>query len=534
MARVSDNQVPQTPLSPVATRLLARARREWEGQQFEAAARSLVSVLALAPGDPKALRMLGMVARRRGDYAKAVECFRQVLVVWPDDPFLHSDLGLALISLDEIERATQHFRHACELEPESGMAWFNLGEALWQQARGEEAVTALQRALELEPAHIEARLSLARAQAGSGRMEAAIAEFREVVRRDPGNADGWYGLSVNSNDLDAADTAHLQRAFARDDLPVRAHYLLGFALAKALENRGDFANAFEVLRESNLAQRASTPIEWSAAEAHRLVDAILAAFAHATVLPADADLGREAIFITGMPRSGSTLVEHILASHPDVEGTNEIRDMPQVIDAESRRRGSAYPSWVADATARDWQRLGNEYLTRTARWRANKPRFTDKNLVNWHWLGAILAMLPAARVIVVRRDPVETCLACYRHCFTDVAGFACDLDDIADYCADFLRLARFWIGQYPTRVFDLQYEALVADPESVIRGVLEFCGLPFDPACLDFRNTSRVVTTPSAAQVRQPLRRGTARSARYGNKLDGLRRRLQDAGVSAQ
>ena len=476
--------------------------------------------------------MLGMVARSRSDYAKAVDCFRAVLPMWPDDFFLRTELGLSLLSLGEAGEATGHFRRACELAPDSESAWFNLGEALWQQARGDESVAALQRALALEPGHIQARISLARAYAGLGRTGAAVAEFREVVQRDPDSADGWYGLSLNTV-FDAADTAHLQQVCARGDLPARTHYLFGFALAKALEDQGDHARAFEVLGEANASQRASLRVQWNAAEEHRLIDAIQDAFAQPVSPSPDPTAGEEAILVTGMPRSGSTLVEQILASHPDVEGANEISDMLQLIQVESRRRGTAFPLWTSGATAQDWQRLGQEYLARTERWRAAKPRFTDKNLLGWHYVGAALAMLPAARVIIVRRDPVETCLACYRHCFTDVASFACDLDDLADYCAGFLRLARFWRERYPAHVFDLQYEALVADPEGVIRRVLDFCGLRFDPACLEPHKTSRAVLTPSASQVRQPLHRGAARSARYGNKLDRLRRRLQDAGVEA-
>jgi tetratricopeptide (TPR) repeat protein len=521
-------------LSPVAARLLARARGEWEARQFEAAERSLASVLALAPGDPKAVRMLGMVARRRSDHAKAVDCFRTVMPVWPEDFFLRTELGLSLFSLGEVGEATEHFRHACELAPDSGPSWFNLGEALWQQAYGEEAVKALQRALALEPRHIEARLSLARAYAGLGRVDAAVAEFREVVRRDPVNADAWYRLSMNAASFDTADTARLQRLFACGDLPVRAHYLLGFAFAKALEDQGDHARSFEILQMANASQRSSTQVKWDAAEEGRFVDGILDAFANPISSTTDPAAGKEAILVTGMPRSGSTLVEQILVSHPEVEGANEIKDMPHVIHAESRRRGSAFPLWAADATAQDWQRLGQEYLARTARWRTTRPRFTDKNLLGWHYVGAALAMLPQARVVIVRRDPVETCLACYRHCFTDAAGFACDLDDLADYCAGFLRLTRFWLERYPTRVFDLQYEALVANPEQVIRNVLDFCGLPFDPACLAPHKTPRAVLTPSAAQVRQPLHHGTARSSRYGEILDPLRQRLRDAGVQLE
>jgi tetratricopeptide (TPR) repeat protein len=520
-------------LSPIARRLLARARSEWEASRFDAAERSLTSALALAPHEPRALRLLGMVARSRGDYAKAVDCFRAVLAAWPDDVFLRSELGLSLLALGDSEEAAEHFRLACELAPDSESVWFNLGEALWQQACGEEAVTALRRSLAIEPRHNPARISLARAYAGLGRVDAAVAAFREAVQRDPVSADGWYGLSLNTV-FNGTDTAKLQQLFARTDLPARAHYLLGFALAKALEDQHDFKGAFEILRQANASQRASMRVQWDAAGERRFVDAIRSSFANAASSSPDPTAGKEAILITGMPRSGSTLVEQILASHPDVEGANEISDMLQLIEAESRHRRAAFPLWVADATAGDWQRLGQEYLVRTARWRATKPRFTDKNLLGWHYVGAALAMLPAARVVIVRRDPVETCLACYRHSFTDAAGFACDLDDLADYCAGFLRLTRFWLEKYPTRVFDLRYEALVADPEGVIRRMLDFCGLPFEPTCLEPHKTARAVLTPSASQVRQPLHRGSARSVRYGDKLDHLRRRLQDAGVRTE
>jgi tetratricopeptide (TPR) repeat protein len=391
----------------------------------------------------------------------------------------------------------------------------------------------LQHALEVDPAHVSARLSLARAQANLGEVGTAVAEFREVLRRDPANAEGWFGLSnLNVVHFDAADTASLQRALRREDLPHRDRELLGFSFAKALESQGDYAQAFEAFRAANASRRRR--VRWDAAGEHRRVDAIRRVFADGTPTPIDARLGNEAILIVSIPRSGSTLVEQILASHPEVEGANEIKDMKQVIDAETGRRNSAFPLWVPEATGEDWQRLGREYLARTARWRQSKPRFTDKSLVTWYLVGAALAMLPAARVVVVRRDPVETCLGCFRQCFSEASGFACDLDEMADYCSDFLHLTRFWLDRYPNQVFDLRYEALVAEPESVIRRLLDFCNLPFAPACLEFHKTARTVQSlPSAALVRQPLRGDTARSALFGDKLDRLRQRLRDAGVDA-
>jgi tetratricopeptide (TPR) repeat protein len=520
-----------SPLSPAVANLLAKARTEWRQRQFDAAERSIQQVLALAPDNADALRMHGVMAQHRGDQARAAECFRLVLPVWPDDSDLRVGLGIALHERGEIKEAMTHLRRACELDPGSASAWFNLGEALWRQARTEEAIAVLRRALELAPAHLPARLSLAKAQASLGQVDDAVAGFREILRLDPGNAEGWFGLSnLNTVRFDAADTASLHQALARSGQSPRHRELLGFTLAKALEDQGDYMRAFERFRQANASRRQR--VRWDAAGEHRRVEAIRRIFAQDMPPPLDPELGREAILIVSVPRSGSTLVEQILASHPEVEGANEIKDMSQVIDAETHRRRSAFPLWAPDASAADWQRLGREYLTRTAPWRKAKPRFTDKSLVTWYLVGAARSMLPAARVVVVRRDPVETCVACFRQCFTELSGFTCDLDEMADYCIDFLQLTRFWLERYPGRVFDLEYETLVAEPEPTIRRLLDFCDLPFDPACLEFHKTSRaVLSSPSAAQVRQPMRRDTARSARYGDKLDRLRQRLREAGV---
>lgn len=521
----------QPPLSPVASRLLARARSEWQARQFDAAAGTLASVLALAPDHPDAVRLMGMVAQRRRDHARAAECFRKVLAVHPQDDALHVGLGITLFELGQAEEALAHFRQACTLAPDSASAWFNYGEALGRHAQSQAAVAALQRALQIDPAHVSARLSLARVQASLGRIGEAVKGYREVVRHDPANAEGWFGLSnLNAVHFDAADAARMQHALARPGLAGREYELLAFGYAKALEDQGDYEHAYDVFAHANASRRRR--VRWDAAGERRRVAAILDVFAKPVPQAPDPRLGHEAILIVSIPRSGSTLVEQILASHPEVEGANEIKDLQQVIDAETARRRSAFPLWVPDASAQDWQRLGREYLARTTRWRERKPRLTDKSLVNWYSVGAALAMLPAARVVIVRRDPVETCLGCFRQCFSENSGFACDMDELADYCIDFLRLTRFWLERYPQRVLDLEYETLVAAPEATIRRLLEFCGLAFDPACLEFHRTARTVQSlPSAAQVRQPIRRDTARSARYGARLDRLRQRLRAAGV---
>lgn len=363
------------------------------------------------------------------------------------------------------------------------------------------------------------------------RSREAVGAFREVLRRDRFNAEGWFGLSnLNTVTFDVSEAECLEHALARDGLPVRDRELLAFACAKALESLGEHVRAFDLFGMANASRRQR--VAWDGAGERRRVAEIRQVFDGLEPPPLDIQRGGEVIFIVSIPRSGSTLVEQILASHSDVEGANEIKDLREVLDTETRRRDSAFPLWVPQATPADWQRMGAEYLERTARWRKSRPRFTDKSLVNWYSVGAALAMLPAARVVIVRRDPVETCLGCFRQCFSEASGFACDLDEMADYCADFLHLTRFWLAKYPDRVLDLEYETLVAEPEVAIRELLAFCDLPFDPACLAFHQTRRsVLSLPSAAQVRQPIRRDTARASRYGDRLDGLRQRLRAAGV---
>lgn len=473
---------------------------------------------------------MGLASQLCGEYSDAADCFRQALRAWPGDAALHAGLGMAEFELGQTDRAIASLRRSCGLAPSVAPGWFNLGEALKRGSYPDEASGALLRAVTLDPAHLAARLSLAQVQASLGNIEAATRGFREVLLRDAGNARAWFGLAeLGTVHLDAAETVRLEQAFARSGKGSEEHDLLGFALAKACEARGDYARAFELFTAANASQRRQQ--KWDATAERAQVERIRDVFERFTTPPAG-DRGHEAILIASIPRSGSTLVEQILASHPQVEGAGEIKALPAIIDAESRRRRDPFPSWVPMATAGDWQRLGEEYLVRTRRWRARKPRFVDKNLVTWRTVGAALAMLPDARVVVVRRDPVETCLACFRQRFSGDAAFAYDLDELADYCADFLRLTRFWRRKYPDRVFDLRYESLLAVPERVIGELLAFCGLPLDPACLEFHRTERAVfSAPSAAQVRQPLRRDTARAERYGDRLDGLRRRLRDAGL---
>ena len=239
--------------------------------------------------------------------------------------------------------------------------------------------------------------------------------------------------------------------------------VLGFALAKALEDQGRYSEAFTVLSAANSIKRRH--VQWDAHAVQRAHRRHHEAFARPPASASPPELGREVIFIVSLPRSGSTLTEQILASHPDVEGASELPDLGNVLEEESRRTGLEFPDWVPRATPEDWRRLGEAYLARTARFRRERGRFTDKALSNWRLIGAAMAMLPGARFVNCRRDPVETCLACFRKVFTNGQAFTYDLSDLAAYWRDYDRMMRFWNARYPHAVRDQVYEKLLADPE---------------------------------------------------------------------
>ena len=518
--------MPSPALSPAAHQWLSEAGKVLSRGRADLAEPLLRRVLAEAPDFAGAQLMYGTACQMRGDSGTAVRYMRKAAQQRPDDPTILTILGSALYDSGATEEAFVHLRRATELAPLQTSSWYNLGKALKLHWQLDEAAAAFQRTLGLDEKHINARITLADIFTIRGNIPAAVAEYRKVLTLQPDQVQAWHGLAnLKTESLTPTDAMQIRHFLQNKELAPDARVSLGFSLYKALEDQHDYAGAFQVLHEANALKRKL--VRWDSVAEHAHVAAIVDAFRHPLPAPLDPTLGHEAIFIASLPRSGSTLVEHILASHPLVEGANEIRDLSQVLEDESKQRGKQFPDWVTDATAEDWARLGKNYLARTSRWRTKRPCFTDKGLRNWQWIGVIRTMLPGARIINCHRDPVETCFACYRQLFSEGIHFSYSLEDLASYYNDYQFLTNYWQKQYPEQVLDLSYETLVQEPEAQIRRLLTFCQQPFDAACLLPHQTQRDVhSTASAAQVRQPIRADTARSPRYREFLQPLIQRL--------
>ena len=511
-------------LSPRVQRLVIRALRWLDRQEVEFADRALSEASASAPEHPEILRLRAVTLHLRQRHAEAVELLRRASALRPEDSATWNNLGSALGESGDLEGAHDAFRRATSSKPETAVSWFNVARASDALLKSEEAEAACARALEIDPAHVTARVLRANLLKTLGRLDDASAEFRAIIARKPDSAEAWAGLvGMKSERATEEDLERLAQLYRRPDLMDGQRAIIGFAYTLALEAHERFEDAFRVTNEVNAVRRRM--VNWNAANARRVFESIDAAFA-GPVASAPGDLGREVIFIVSLPRAGSTLVEQILAAHPDVAGAGEIDVLPAILREESARRGVAFPAWVADATSEDWSRLGHDYLSRTAHWRRRKPRSTDKNLGNWQLVGAIRAMLPGARIVESRRDALETCWSCLKHQFSGDVPYVYDADELASYWHDYDRLMRAWHARYPGAILRHDHEALVAEPEATVRRLLDFCGLAFDARCLRSHEIERDVRTASAGQVRAPITSDTARAEQYGALLDPLRAAL--------
>ena len=309
-------------------------------------------------------------------------------------------------------------------------------------------------------------------------------------------------------------------------------YHLCFALGKALEDRGDYAQSWAYYERGNALKRAESHYRAEIIEAntHRQIDICTRGFfAERTGLGSKS---RDPIFIVGLPRSGSTLLEQILASHSQVEGTYELSDIQGVVTELQGRDFDQprYPGVLAEMPAEEFLRLGEKYLADTQVYRSGKAHFIDKMPNNFRHIGLIHLMLPNAKIIDARREPMACCFSNLKQLFAQGQEFTYSVDDIARYYRTYLALMRHWDEALPGRVLRVHHEDVVADLEGSVRRILDYCGLPFEQACVDFHRTERSVRTPSSEQVRRPIfREGLDQWTKYEPWLAPLKDALGDA-----
>ncbi len=454
--------------------------------------------------DPDALFAAAVRAHQAGDLATAARLYGDAITLRPAFADALNNLGIALRGLGHLDAAADAYDRAVAAGPGYAEAYQNLGIVRREQGRLDDAVASFLRAIELKPDYAKAYSNLGVALQELGRADEAVQAFDVALILTPNAAHAWHAKSelkrFTAGDPDIAKMrAALDVASTPDD-----RILLEFALAKALMDSGDADQAFDHYAAANGEKRETFDYD--------LYADLIAMEEIATVFSPQLMRGfaggghssARPVFVVGMPRSGTTLAEQILASHPLARGAGELGQLQGVIEAALGADG--YPARAPFLTADDLAALGAAYVGATNDLAHGVARLVDKMPGNIRYAGLIHLMLPNARIIHCRRDPMDVGLSCWTKLFTGHQPFAYDLEELGLYQLGEQQLAEHWGRFLPTdRYTEVVYETLVGDLETEARRLVAFCGLEWDDACLDFHQTQRAVRTASAQQVRQPL-----------------------------
>lgn len=514
-------------LSPQLFGLIQRAGDALAANDLPVAQQTLKQALAMAPGQPDVLRLYGLLLAQVGNHDAAIVNFEAALKGAPDDAVTFWQFARTCEDAGRVDEALHLRRRAIERLPQSPLAWEDLGEHLFAYVDAKAAIAPLERAAQLAPRFAPGLLKLGSAYTACGRSGDGARLIRQAIGTDPSFVPAWLALvDIKTVALTEAEMEQM-RGLAAETSPLLPgeRIALQFALALVCEQEGSYAEAWHRLVEANALRKRELP-PWDDDRFRKQESQTNSVFSRAHAHATNPQLGREVIFIVGLPRSGTTLVEQILSSHPEVEGAGELAALPQVLTEESTRRQQRYPEWVPDAALQDWERLGERYLELTRSFRGNRSRSTDKLPSNWRALGAIRAMLPGARIVICRRDPLENCWSCFKQYFPKGWEFTNDIGQLGLFWQAFDQAATQWARRDPGSVREQIYEVLTENTDAEIHALLDFCNLPFNAACLRPHESHRSVHTLSAAQVREPVYRHRSVGANYGTLLDPLRKAL--------
>lgn len=532
--------------------------------RIEEAARLCEGLLARNAKDAGAWHYLALARMQQGHLSKAAELLERSLAIDPMNANAFSDLGTIRVRLKQYEPAVALLSRALALNSRHVDALNNLAAAFNTLGRPQDALPLLERLQAERPDVAETSRSLGQTNMKLGNSERAVSYLREAVRLDPASARARIHLGealeaeghfkqaemqyLNVLRRDPDDAVALARLLQSPEAQIEQHWVakahdrlqsphleemqrirLHVALGHFYDRRGEHDEAFANFRAGYDLQFARAP--FSSAGYRQAVDFLIRTCTPEwfRALPGHDVSSEKPIFIVGMPRSGTTLMEQILASHSRVAAGGELSTIMNIGSQfhHMDRSYRPYPEGLPDARPADLARMAQRYLARLDQISTTAARVTDKQPFNFMHLALVAALFPGAKIIHCRRDPLDTCLSCYFVSFADEFQFASDLETLGNYYLDYHRLMKHWHEVLPVPILDVQYEDLVADTEKVVRSVLEHCHLPWEDSCLRFYETKRAVRTPSRWQVRQPMySRSVGRWKKYERHLQPLKATL--------
>jgi len=474
------------------------------------------SAVSLDPTHENALNNLGNVYQVEARSLEAVNCFEILLAQNPNYSGAYVNVASAYVALERFDEALDSLEKVLSLNPSFAEAHNNQAIILEDLNRENEAVSAYNRAIEIKPDYMHALYSLGVLQMKLGNAEDAIAALRKAISLQPGFAMAHRVLAfIKKHDAYDDDMRVMDEIFNHPNCSDDQKMDVAFGLGKAFTELGEHEKSFEYYMAANDLRRKATTYS-TAAESARFEN-VRQHFneEYCANFDASGDTGKGLIFILGMPRSGTSLVEQILASHSRVYGAGEQSYIQRICGEIEKATGHSYPRSLSGLTSKDFDDLGKDYDHRLRRYSPQSPVITDKMPANFQYIGFIRKALPAAKVVHVKRDPMATCFSIFTTFFQGAIPYSYNQKELGEYYCLYKSLMDHWHAVMPGVIHDISYEALLDEPEAEIRSLLEYCDLGFEEACLNFHTNKRTVKTASANQVRKPIYRSSLERWRH-------------------
>ena len=495
-------------------------------RRFKEAYNAYCSAQKLLPDHPMLLNNVGNALELQGEVEQAIGWYGTAINKDPSYMPSHINLGNALRSLGRFVESVCAYKYAIETNPGFSQAYYYLGRLLTELNELEEAAVNFKKVIQIDPGHKYANKRLANVLGDLGELEEAVSSYRKAIEIDPEFAEVYRSLSNIKIYIEFDDDIRaMESLYASERIVAEQKMHLAFGLGKAYEDLDEYDKSMNFILQATRLKR--TSFDYSISEEEELFSNIKKTFSSEFFSDREGagNRDRTPIFILGMPRSGTSLTEQILASHPDVFGAGELKDISnmtrKIINADSSRK---FPIGIADLDRDGLVDFGKGYVDRVRKHSEDSKYITDKMPDNFLYIGLIQVILPNAKIIHCNRDPMDNCLSLFKNFFSGSIDYSYNLTELGQYCNLYLNLMQHWRDTLPGFIYDLAYERLVADQENQIRQLLDYCDLPWDDACLDFHKTRRKVKTSSNAQVRRPIYKDSVKLwKRYENQLEPLR-----------
>ncbi len=480
-----------------------------DGETHEAE-RVIRAYLRTAPTDVEAMRLLARIGMKLDILDDAEFLLESVLAFSPNYHLARHDYVRVLLQRHRNAKALEEAKTLLGAEPANRDYRAVYATACLALADYDEAISTYRSLIQEAPNAAELHLSIGHALKTRGRPQDAIESYRTAAAVAPGFGDAYWSLAnLKTYRFTDDEIAQMRAHQAAPGTSPEDRYHLCFALGKALEDGGEYADSFAQYERGNALKRAEVTYRAETTERNEHLQKAVFTPGFLTTRTQCGCPRPDPIFVVGLPRAGSTLIEQILASHTQVEGTMELADIPRLVlrlqGRDYNEQAPRYPGVLTDIAPAQLREFGERYLEETNVYRSGKPFFIDKNPNNFRHIGLIHLMLPNARIIDARRDPMACCFSNFKQLFAAGQEFTYSFTDIARYYRSYLRLMAHWQAVLPGKILLVQHEDVVADLETNVRRILDFCGLPYEAQCLAFHKTERSVRTASSEQVRRPL-----------------------------